>query len=60
MEPNEIKEDEEILDKEEESESYQGENQEIKCEFREVKICSKNGAFLREKKGKGFFIYYAT
>lgn len=29
-------------------------------DFTEVKLCSKNGAFLMEKHGKGKFIYYST
>ena len=32
----------------------------VRCEFNEVKLCSRNGAFLIEKAGKGTFIQYST
>ena len=32
----------------------------VRCDFNEVKLCSRNGAFLIEKAGKGTFIQYST
>ena len=32
----------------------------VRCDFNEVKLCSRNGAFLIEKPGKGTFIQYST
>jgi hypothetical protein len=32
----------------------------VRCEFNEVKLCSRNGAFLIEKPGKGTYIQYST
>ena len=31
----------------------------VRCEFNEVKLCSKNGAFLISK-DKGHFLYFST
>jgi hypothetical protein len=31
----------------------------VRCEFNEVKLCSKNGAFLISK-DKGNFLYFST
>lgn len=47
----------EVEEDEEEEEKHQGA---VRCEFNEVKLCSRNGAFLIEKAGKGTFIQYST
>ncbi len=62
MEPNEIREDEDDNDKgdEEEKSEEESEGQEVKCQFKEVKLCSRNGAFLRLKKDGKQYLYFAT
>ncbi len=50
---------------EDEESQNEGDNEEekmsvVRCEFNEVKLCSRNGAFLIEKLGKGTFIQYST
>ncbi len=73
IEPNEIPEEDEEEEEEKQSEQQEvSEDEEAlkestsskppratRCEFNEVKLCSKNGAFLITKP-KGTFIYYST
>ena len=45
---------------EEEQEDAEKQEGVVRCDFNEVKLCSRNGAFLIEKAGKGTFIQYST
>lgn len=72
IEPNEVEEEEqpEIAEKKDDdassvkNEEAPGEEEiarpEAGKDFKEVKLCTKNGAFLIHKPGKGTFFYYAT
>lgn len=42
------------------SEENKGDEAAKTASFREVKLCSKNGAILMEKAGKGTFICFST
>lgn len=55
--PRVIRNNEDAGSDEDEDEKHQGV---VRCEFNEVKLCSRNGAFLIEKAGKGTFIQYST
>jgi hypothetical protein len=55
--PRVVRHNEDAGSDEDEEEKHQGV---VRCEFNEVKLCSRNGAFLIEKAGKGTFIQYST